>query len=219
MACETYLKIAQKCKEEFVKLQPSEEEPYVCVVIRTLSHESVLLEQHQKLIFFEAVGHMVSEEPNLEMRGVLLTKLMEELDLHWKEIMQETFRDVLYLKMLPVIKDIDFYIRVNQAVASTVGHIYYAYLGNNYNDILNVYKFYSALISEQLKAGASMEMDAAVKTLKVIRKNILKLIQTFVQFSEDSHLLSSMFVPPLSQLMLDYGINIPDARWNCLLFA
>ena len=67
MACQTFLKIAQSCKSEFVVLQKKsdefyndrfvlEQEPYVYELIRRIPEETIQLNNNHKLIFHEALG-------------------------------------------------------------------------------------------------------------------------------------------------------------------
>lgn len=71
MAVNTFLEISKKCKEEFVKVQVPRErefqqnnqfesEPYIYELIRNIRDETDLLDSSEKLVFYEALGHMIS---------------------------------------------------------------------------------------------------------------------------------------------------------------
>ena len=68
MAVNTFLKITQQCKEEFVKVQSSREdhmnqrqqadnEPYIYDLIRNIPEETSVLENKHRLVFYEALGN------------------------------------------------------------------------------------------------------------------------------------------------------------------
>lgn len=52
-----------------------------------------------------------------------------------------------------------------------------------------------------------------VRGLRTIKKEILKLIDTYVQKAEDLEMVTNNIVPPLLEAVLvDYNRNVPDAR-------
>ena len=52
-----------------------------------------------------------------------------------------------------------------------------------------------------------------VRGLRTIKKEILKLIDSYVQKAEDHEMVNSTIVPPLLEAVLvDYNRNVPDAR-------
>ena len=52
-----------------------------------------------------------------------------------------------------------------------------------------------------------------VRGLRTIKKEILKLIETYVQKADDLEMVSTNIVPNLMEAVLqDYKTNVPDAR-------
>src|ERR1700753_4196909 len=52
-----------------------------------------------------------------------------------------------------------------------------------------------------------------VRGLRTIKKEILKLINTYVEKAEDNEMIHRQMVPPLLEaVLLDYKNNVPDAR-------
>ena len=96
MACDTFIKIAQKCRRHFVMQQSGEQEPFVDEILRLLHRITVDLSPQQVLngcycsvvsqgltvnskvhTFYEAVGYMISAQPNKPQQEKLIAKLME----------------------------------------------------------------------------------------------------------------------------------------------
>jgi exportin-1 len=94
MACDTFIKIAQKCRRHFVMLQAHETEPFVEEILRNLPRTTVDLSPQQVChlffllslsitkclqvhTFYEAVGWMISAQPNKAQQEKLIFKLME----------------------------------------------------------------------------------------------------------------------------------------------
>jgi exportin-1 len=78
MACNTLLKIANKCKQKFVTLQVNEAQAFICELVGNLPSIISDLELHQIHAFYEAVGCMLSDKGPLVLidRVALLGKLM-----------------------------------------------------------------------------------------------------------------------------------------------
>ena len=81
-----------------------------------------------------------------------------------------------------IIKMLDHIIKINQRVASSVGQRYVTYLGMVFTDIINVYKNYSQCISQAVNQGSNESM---IKPMKALRRDILKLLQTYIEKETD----------------------------------
>ena len=77
MACDTFIKIAQKCRRHFVMQQSQEHEPFVDEILRHLHQITVDLSPQQVHTFYEAVGYMISAQPNKPQQEKLIARLME----------------------------------------------------------------------------------------------------------------------------------------------
>lgn len=77
MACDTFIKIAQKCRRHFVMQQAGEQEPFIDEILRTLHRITVDLSPQQVHTFYEAVGYMIASQPNKPTQERLIEKLME----------------------------------------------------------------------------------------------------------------------------------------------
>lgn len=62
MACDTFLKISNKCKRKFVVLQLQEQQPFVAELLDNLTSIIQDLQPHQIHSFFESVGLMIGAE-------------------------------------------------------------------------------------------------------------------------------------------------------------
>lgn len=62
MACDTFLKISNKCKRKFVVLQLQEAQPFVGELLDNLADTIQDLQPHQIQSFYESVGLMISAE-------------------------------------------------------------------------------------------------------------------------------------------------------------
>jgi len=229
MACDTFLKISQKCRRKFVILQVGEAMPFIdelCLNLRAIISD---LEPGQVQVFYEAVSYMVSAQADAPTRDGLLMKLMEWPNQMWFDILQQAkATNGEALKEPSAMKQLQTIIRTNERVAFALGNPYTVQLGHIYVDLLNVYKAFSELINTTIAAAngnAHVMHTSAVRAMRAVKKETLRLLDTFIEKSEDNDLVLTKFVPPLLDPVLgDYVRSIPDARdpevlslFTCLL--
>eukprot|EP00939_MAST-03C_sp_MAST-3C-sp1_P004618 g4618.t1 len=216
MACDTFLKISKKCRTKFVEKQIGEREPYIQELLRSLGSIISELQSHQELVFYEAVGFMIGSEKNQSMRNDLLFAAMSIPDQTWKTLMRNARTNVDSLKTHDNIKRVSRVLRVNLAMCRSLGHSFMPYLGKTYNDMLNVYQLYSEHVKSGVaRVGASMMHDPTVRLMRVAKKEVLQLIELFIEKSSGTHaqMVANTFLPPLLKPVLaDYNASIPLAR-------
>jgi exportin-1 len=62
MACDTFLKISNKCKRKFVIVQPQETQAFIAELLEGLTGTIQDLQPHQIHSFYESVGLMIGAE-------------------------------------------------------------------------------------------------------------------------------------------------------------
>ncbi|CAH9070808.1 unnamed protein product [Cuscuta epithymum] len=214
MACDTFLKIVQKCKRKFVIVQVGENEPFVSELLTTLPTTIVDLEPHQIHSFYESVGQMIQAEPDAQKRDEYLTRLMQLPNQKWAEIIGQARLSVDYLKDQDVIRVVLNILQTNTSAASSLGTYFLTQISLIFLDMLNVYRMYSELISTSIaQGGPYASRTSIVKLLRSVKRETLKLIETFLDKADDQPLIGKQFVPPMMDSVLgDYARNVPDAR-------
>lgn len=76
MACDTFIKIANKCKRHFVVLQLGETEPFIEEIVRTMPRITADLSPQQVHTFYEACGYMISAQGQKNIQERLIQELM-----------------------------------------------------------------------------------------------------------------------------------------------
>ncbi|PUZ69349.1 hypothetical protein GQ55_2G100800 [Panicum hallii var. hallii] len=214
MACDTFLKIVQKCKRKFVTLQVGENEPFVSVLLSNLSTTIADLEPHQIHTFYESVGQMIQAESVNTKREEYLKRLMSLPNQKWAEIIVEAGRSSDILKNQDVIRSVLNILQTNTSVACSLGPYFFPQISAIFLDMLTVYRMYSELVSNTIcEGGAFASKTSFVKLLRSVKRETLKLIETFLDKAEDLPHLGKQFVPPMMDPVLgDYARNVPDAR-------
>ncbi|CAL9768896.1 unnamed protein product [Musa acuminata subsp. burmannicoides] len=214
MACDTFLKIVQKCKRKFVITQVGENEPFVSELLSSLPTTVSDLQPHQIHSFYESVGHMIQAESDATRRDEYLKRLMDLPNQKWAEIIGQASRSVDVLKDQDVIRAVLNILQTNTSAASSLGTYFFPQISLIFLDMLTVYRMYSELISNSIAEGGPFASKTSfVKLLRSVKRETLKLIETFVDKAEDQPHIGKQFVPPMMDPVLgDYARNLPDAR-------
>lgn len=76
MACDTFIKIALKCRRHFVTTQIGESCPFIEDILASISTIICDLQQQQVHTFYEAVGYMISAQVDAASQEQLIEKYM-----------------------------------------------------------------------------------------------------------------------------------------------
>ncbi|WZZ30128.1 hypothetical protein YC2023_013529 [Brassica napus] len=214
MACDTFLKIVQKCKRKFVILQVGEKEPFVSELLSGLVTIVGDLEPHQIHTFYESVGSMIQAETDPQKRSEYIQRLMDLPNQKWTEIIGQARQNADILKDPDMIRTVLSILQTNTRVATSLGTHFLSQISLIFLDMLNVYRMYSELVSSNIaEGGPYASRTSVVKLLRSVKREILRLIETFLEKAEYQSHIGKQFVPPMMDPVLgDYARNVPDAR-------
>jgi exportin-1 len=214
MACDTFIKIANKCRRHFVAHQPGETEPFIDEIVRQLRRITCDLSPQQVHTFYEACGYMISAQGQKSIQERLIAALMEIPNSAWDHIIHEANQNPATLQDPDTIKVIGNIMKTNVAACSSIGSYFYPQIGRIYLDMLTMYRAASGLIDESVQRdGPIATKMPKVRGLRTIKKEILKLISSYVERADDLEMVHNNLVPQLLEAVLvDYKRNVPDAR-------
>ncbi|KAL0480336.1 exportin [Acrasis kona] len=213
MACETFLKISKKCKRKFVTLQSQEPRPFVEDILESLAGIIHDLEPAHVHIFYEAVGFMISSDEQSH-RDLLIAKLMSMPNNRWSQIIKNAAVDVYSLRAPEIMKDLVNLLKTNVTAAKSIGDSFVYQIRIIFRDMLEVYKAYSQMISREVEQqGSKATHFTAVRQMRAVKKEVLRLLETFINNAHDIPTVVSQFMPFLLEATLvDYKISVPNAR-------
>ena len=214
MAVDTFLKIAQKCRKKFVALQAGDTTTFIEDLCDQLPMVLTDLEAHQVHTFYEAAGTMVSAHPEAEAREFLTERLMTLPNALWTKSMRAAAVSVDSLRSVDTLRDLQRVLRTNAAACRAIGPSFSRQLGRLYLDMLNVYKMLSGFITAAVAAqGETVLSSSGIKAMRVVKKDVLNLVSTFVSRTDDPKFVAAHFVPPLlPPVLTDYASSPPGAR-------
>lgn len=215
MACDTFIKIAQKCKRHFVQVQAGEAMPFIEEILANISTIICDLQPQQVHTFYEAVGHMINAQTDQAIQEKLIEKYMYLPNQVWDDIINQATKNVDILKEADAVKQLGNILKTNVRACKALGHPYVAQLGRIYLDMLNVYKVMSENISAAIALhGEIVTKQPLVRSMRTVKKETLKLISGWVSRSNDNQMVMENFIPPLlDAVLLDYQrCAVPSAR-------
>ena len=214
MACDTFIKIASKCRRHFVTLQAGETEPFIDEIVRTLQKITVDLSPQQVHTFYEACGHMIHAQGQRSVQDRLIAELMSFPNQAWDSIIQQANTDPAILQDSETINIVGNIMKTNVAACTSIGGYFYSQIGRIYHDMLSMYRATSEMISQAvLQDGPIASVTPKVRGLRTIKKVILRLIQIYVEKADDLETVNANMIPPLlDAVLVDYNRNVPGAR-------
>jgi len=216
MSVDTFLKITQNCGPEFLTIYDSQEqrEPFIFEIIRSLPKTISDLENHQKLVFYQALGTILS---NLRQESEIGYQLSGSLHL-----VQEQWNSLLQQLNLSTIQDpefsrgLTFCLRAFDSLAGTMGHFYYIHLGQIFPQMTQLYEHYSQYISAEVGSrGPVCLSHSQLINARAVRKRILGLLSTYTKVCESPALLTESFVPSIVDKVLGEFVNSPAECREC----
>lgn len=148
MACDTFIKIANKCRRHFVALQPGENEPFIEEIVRNMRKITFDLSPQQVHTFYEACGYMISAQGQKGLQDRLIENLMSLPNSAWDAIIAQANQDPSILQDGETIKIIGNIMKTNVSACSSIGTYFYSQIGRIYHDMLNMFRAASQLISD-----------------------------------------------------------------------
>lgn len=128
--------------------------------------------------------------------------------------MQQAASNVDVLSNPDNVKIMSNILKTNVSACTSIGSFFLPQLGRIWLDMLGLYKAVSGIISEQIATqGLIATKTPKVRSLRTIKKEILKLVETYVKKAEDLEGVNANLIPGLLDAILgDYNRNVPPAR-------
>jgi len=214
MACDTFIKISQKCRRHFVQVQVGEVMPFIEEILNNISTIVCDLQPQQVHTFYEAVGYMISAQTDIVVTERLIEKCMLLPNQVWDGIIQLATKNIETLRDQDTVKQLMNILKTNVSACKSIGHPFVIQLGRIYLDMVNVYKVLSENISSAVSShGEAVTRQPLIRSMRGVKKEALNLITTWVNKSNDPKLVKENFIPPLMTTVLDdYSKNVPQAR-------
>ena len=204
-ACETFLKISMKCGNCFIitNSKDDEIEPYINVLVRTVQDDTKDLEPHQKLMFYEALGNMITYEKNINQQITLISQLMQSTYNNWLEIFNNAAQNSDFLKNYQIAKSLELIVRINERVVYSTKTPYWKFGCNLYSNMLNTFEFYSNIIDNNY--NNNLPIDINIKSFMGFNRTLLKFFISLIANINDPNLILNDILNGLGKLIIIYN--------------
>eukprot|EP00599_Poterioochromonas_sp_BG-1_P007690 CAMPEP_0173141940 /NCGR_PEP_ID=MMETSP1105-20130129/5798_1 /TAXON_ID=2985 /ORGANISM="Ochromonas sp., Strain BG-1" /LENGTH=1076 /DNA_ID=CAMNT_0014055249 /DNA_START=326 /DNA_END=3556 /DNA_ORIENTATION=+ len=198
MACDTFLKIAQKCKRKFMTPQVEDPQPFILTLIADLQKHTADLLPHQVRSFYESVGTMLSDQgPSIQLqREEVLYRLMETQNNLWKVKMAEGAQNLQSLLESDTIQELTKIIKINTKVCGAAGAIYLHQLSVIFRDALNLYRLYGEQVVQAVTSQGIVAIRFTVpKAMRGLKTEILDLFIACLETCNETRATSDNATP------------------------
>jgi exportin-1 len=216
MSVDTFLRISQNCGGEFIRIHEADDqrEPFIFEIARSLGVTISDLENHQKLVVYQALGQILSclsseQELIYHISGCL--KLVQD---QWDRLLSSISANVQVLAELEVSRSLAYCIKANDSFCQTLGHSYYIQLQKIFSSLMQLYTAYSQLISSQIsQRGVIIISHTHIVSARAVKKRILNLLCTYAKVCKNPKFLIDNFMTSILNIILtDFVNSIPELR-------
>lgn len=212
MACDTFIKIAEKCKTHFIEIKATETRPLIETIIDEIQDHTCDLAPHQIQVFYEACGKILNAQPSKPALEVQLAKLMNFPNQAWTGMIEIFNQDPSQLTDNPEnVKILINIIKTNTATCSTLGEKFSSQIVKLFPDLMFLYRLVSNQIITEAQQNPQYLLTHKARLLRGIKREILRLLETYLR-SADVATATEMAPSLLSTVLEDYQALPPNLR-------
>jgi exportin-1 len=150
-------------------------------------------------------------------------KLTSTVNQAWRQEMEVAAANEQSLTTVEMQQSLHNLLLSNISICKSLGGFFLPQMSNLYAPMLDIYQKYSQLINVSIQPVGPLGIQhATIKRMRSIKRDILKLIETFVEMSESTEhlaIIAQQFVPTLMDPILsDYDKSLNDAKYALLYF-
>ncbi len=214
MACDTFITITKKCRRYFVQFQPGEVQPFLEEILERLPTVICDLQSSQVHTVYEAIGYMIQAQSEAEGRTRSLQQLMAMPNSSWDTVIAAAAANVDVLRNMDTLRSLSNILRSNIAACESTGSAFVSQISRIYMDMLVLYRAVSTIISDAVSQQGTIATNTpVVRAMRAVKKDVLRLAETFISKVEDLQSMAENFAPLLLDAILgDYNRNVEQAR-------
>ncbi|KAH7829614.1 putative exportin-1 [Monocercomonoides exilis] len=209
MATETFLKIAQKCKRQFVMVQEGEKMSFVDEVLMMLPSILSDLSKNQILNVCESAAWCIAMQSDPAKKTVEIAELFKMPNAGWKDIIQRTQANINTLCDIGTQRQLLSIISINRRCIRALQSGFKEQFELLFAECIKIFVAYSDMLISAINAagGEGTQGEKAVATLsgqhmKLVQKEILMLFSDYFEECTDPSAISSEYLPSIMQNLL-----------------
>lgn len=153
MACDTFIKIAKKCRRQFVMVQPGETQPFIDDILSRMGSIVCDLSPQQVHVFYEAIGCMIESHPVTNEAHAWISALMLMPNQSWDAIIAAAVSNNQFLQDTDTLRSLVNILKTNSAALSSIGYPFVVtQVARIFMDMLSLYRNVSESISSAVQS-------------------------------------------------------------------
>ena len=212
MSVDTFLRICQSAGNEFIRLHESDDqrEPFIFEIIRGLQGTTNDLENHQKLVFYQALGQILSNLKSDQELQYHITGALNLVQKQWDDTLAVVSQGSGNLADIEISRSFAFCIKANDCFCSHLGHFYYIQLGKIFNQLMQIYLSYSEFITSQISTrGSIIISNTHIISARAVKKRILNLLSTYSKACKMPQLIFEQYLQSILNVILAEFVKSP----------
>jgi len=145
---------------------------------------------------------MISKDPDTKKQGYYVQQMMQPSYNDWYQIFENASTNPDILQNSLAIKSLDLTLKLNERVSVAVGTSYFSFAIHILENVLKAYVYYSSGVNNAYNNKS--ENLPVIKLFRVIKKTILKYLQSLVKSIDDKDIILNQILPQLAILIEQY---------------
>lgn len=213
MACDTFIKIAKKCRIRFIEHRREETQPFIDEILKDIPEHTADLAPHQVQVFYEALGCVLTAQTAPLTLQRQLEELMSLPNGAWASLVNSIKEDSAQLTQSETVKVLVNVLRTNTSVCTSLGAPFHQQLCHIYLDMLGMYQVVSKQLVSETQANERFILTPRSRLLKSVKREILKLMEVYLKNTDKLEEVARDIAPSLlSTILEDYRALPPALR-------
>jgi hypothetical protein len=156
---------------------------------------------------------MISAIQNQGDIEIVLGNTLGEKWVTWSDIIQSANSDQALLQNEECLLEISFILKIHERMAFAIKQPFFPALAKIFQDMIELYVFYSRQVVEQFNHGGKAVLSFSQnKKMRGVRKDILKLMTTYVHGTMEPQFVTENFIGPMFPILEDYANSIDELK-------
>lgn len=213
MSVDTFLRICQSAGGQFIRIHEGEDqrEPFIFEIIRNLQSTTSDLENHQKLVFYQALGQILSNLNSEQELQYHISGALNQIQKQWEETLAHININPSIISDLEVSRSLAFCIKAFDCFCTYLGHYFYLQLNKIFPSLLQLYLTYSDFITSQVTSrGLIIISNSFIISARAVRKRILNLLSSYSKVCKVPQLYLESYVENILNFILAEFVKSPN---------
>lgn len=212
MSVDTFFRICQSAGNEFIRLHESDDqrEPFIFEIIRGMQITIKDLENHQKLVFYQALGQVLSNLKSEQELQYHITGALNLVQKQWEDTLAAFTQIGWNSNDNEISRSFAFCIKANDCFCQNLGHSYYIQLNKIFSQLMQIYLSFSEFVTSQIATrGSVIISNTHIISARAVKKRILNLLSTYCKVCKMPQIILEQYLQSILNVVLAEFVKSP----------